>query len=422
MNTITVSRQTYLKAPAGDSIYSGAVYAGNKGLTLFEKIRHESLYISDSGNRHYYSRRLAQRLSEDNGKTWRTLEEFVEPSAILKPGTHRMPLGMVLLPGPNVLISIETAYTFKPDEAMFGIGNARSRTLRTFYRISRDQGKTWSSACQVIDHRPGHDENHWMPGVTCGIQGGVGDGQAELIDDNTFLMGFAVYCPEAPKEDRSERAKEIYTTVTYAQARWNDQKKTLEWTFGETIAVPFPQAAGGCCEPALAKLSGGRWLNTMRCQGDKALNIHSRRMATISSDNGMTWSKPVPLKHDDDSVAWTPASFHRFFVSERTGKTYLIANFLPGPVHAQTPRYPLAIAEFDIDRAVVLKKTLTMIQDLPPGAPVDRRYTNFGNYQDRETGELVLTLPEHPMTKNYDQLSEPADYTGDCLIYRIKGL
>jgi hypothetical protein len=421
MNSISVKRAVHLKASPGDSLYALPQYVSRVGLTLIDNVRAEALHFDEQGRKHYYSRQLIQRQAEDNGRSWRVVKEWTSaPGGMRQAGEHQFPLGLFLLPGPDVLVELNSIYTYRPDEPMFGLGNSISRTYRTLCRHSRDSGRTWSEWRQIIDHRPGYDARRWAPGVEVGVQGGVGDGQAVLMDDATILMSFMIQHPQAPSEDVSARAKELYSTELCAQAHWDAERSELIWTFGEKIEVSFPEVCGGCCEAALARLTKDRWMLTMRCQGDPALKIPSRRMTTISADGGMTWSRPVPLAYEDGSPVWTPASVHRFFVSSRTGKTYLIANILPGPVFGQTPRYPLSIAEFDVDRAVVLKGSIQVIQDRPAGAPEDRRYTNFGEYEDRETGELVLLLPEHPQHKNYADLTEPGDYTGDCLIYRIR--
>lgn len=420
MKPISVRRSTYLAAPCGDSLYVAPGYCLRQGLALCECIRAEALHVSASGDRHYYSRQLRWRRSADNGRTWQVTDAWTAaPGGMREPGEHRHPLGTFLLPGPDVVVERCSVYTYRPDEPQFTQGNTIARTYRPCFRASRDGGQTWSDWRPAIDRRPGHDARHWAPGVEYGIQGGVPDGQPVLLDDATILLPFTIREPQAPPEDVSERARELYSTVTCAQGRWDAERNELLWTFGETIRVPFPDACGGGCEPALVHLGGSRWMVTMRCQGDAALRIPSRRMAAISADGGMTWSRPVPLAYADGTPVWTPASVHRFFVSSRTGKSYLIANVLPGPVYGQTPRYPLCIAEFDTARAVVLKGSVQVIQDRPADAPVDRRYTNFGEYEDRETGDLVLLLPEHPQHKNYADLTDPADYTGDCLIYRI---
>ena len=134
----------------------------------------------------------------------------------------------------------------------------------------------------------------------------------------------------------------------------------------------------------------------------------------------MTWSEPEPLVYDDGSTVWTPASCSRFFPSSKTGKTYWIANILPGPVHFQIPRYPLTIAEFDTDRLCVLRDTVQVIQDLPKGAPKSRRYTNFQVYEERGTGDLILCMPEQPKKGELEEITRAEDMESDCIEFRVR--
>ena len=206
----------------------------------------------------------------------------------------------------------------------------------------------------------------------------------------------------------------------YIRANWNDDGTDLQFRCGDLITLGPDQASGGCCEPAVAYLGGERLFNVMRCQGDEERGIYSVRYCTISEDGGMTWSEPTPFQYDDGTTVWTPASYSQFVRMSETGKTYWIANILPGPVYGQTPRYPLAIAEFDVERCCILRDTVRVIKDLPEGAPHDRRYTNWGSYEDRETGDLIMVMPEQPKYISFSEMTKPEEFTADCVRFRIK--
>lgn len=68
--------------------------------------------------------------------------------------------------------------------------------------------------------------------------------------------------------------------------------------------------------------------------------------------------------------------------------------------------------EADPERLCLVRETMAVIDDWGEGLPADVRFTNWGSYQDRKTGEIVLTLPEQPRT-SWD------DLTSDCCRYRI---
>lgn len=418
MSKIHVTREVHIRAVEPVSIYAGATYASASGRSLIETVRHEALALPPGAGRHYYERKLYRRRSDDNGKTWRVAETIRESGPELRAGKHLFPLATFLDKKNDTLISLCSSYEVDPTQHQFSLGNLIKRTYQMHAQHSRDGGNTWTNPRQIIDERSEYNQNRWSPITHYGETGGVADGQPVFLPDGSFVIAFTVYHPQAPAEDIGERATELYASVIHARARWSSDRQNLLWRFGEPIRVDYPLASGGCCEPALAWLGGTRLFNTMRCQGDEATGVFSTRFTTISQDAGMTWSKPDPLRYDDNTIVHTPASQHRFIVSSKTRHTYLVANFLPAPVYAQTPRYPLSIARFDTNTCRVIRSSLQVIQDRPSDAPADRRYTNFGIYEDRATGDFVMTLPEMPRTKNYNEML-PEDFGSDCLRYRI---
>ncbi len=418
---LTVSKDLFMEAPDGDAIYfCSPTYTSAAGKTLIAKMRHESLCFQPDGSTHWYEKHIYEARSEDNGKSWQFGEDEFATKADDIGGEQWYPARTILDEKNDVLIRLSCSYDVNPDEPCMGIGNTAGRTRRMFYEISSDAGETWTGIRQVIDSRSGHDEVDWAPGIKYGHTGGIASGQHVFLPDGTLVLGFVASHPDIPEGNPTPRVREHYATTLYAQATLAADKQSLCWSFGDMIEVEFPKSSDGCCEPALALIPGDRLFNTMRCQGDEGAGIYSTRYTTVSDDGGLTWSEPTPLVYDDGETVWTPASVHRFFVSSKTGKTYLLANILPGPVHGQMPRYPLTIAEFDTERACVLKNTISVIQDLPEDAPEQRRYTNWGMYEERGVCDLIMIMPEQPKSVNFTDMTKPEDYTSDCVKFRIK--
>jgi len=266
------------------------------------------------------------------------------------------------------------------------------------YEISRDEGRTWDSSRQILH-----------PGVSGGHQeAGVDQGPLAKLDDGTVVFGFTVRSPNMPYG------------VGFLRGRWT-AADDLEWDMGEVIRVPTTVSQVGVCEPDLLHLGGQRLVTTMRCQGIKRDGVPSTRQMAVSEDGGRTWSAPQPLRYDDGGIVCVPASLAAFEKHPRTGRAYWFANILSKPVTGQIPRYPLTIAEFDMKRLCIVKDSVTVIQDLPDGAPkadeekkeLGRRYSNFGHYVDRVTGEFVLMMAEEPKV-SWD------DYTSDCIRFRVR--
>ena len=411
MSDIQVSREPYIDAPEGHAVYAqNPSYTSVEGRMLLEAVKHEGLHIDDQNRKWYYHERIYRRRSDDNGETWTAEPDLTRESPSALDGEHRTVPMHVLDPNEDLLVSFHCTYEIDTREAMFQGGSRRQKTYRIRYEISRDGGRTWSPSHQVIDHRDAYGEIAWGPGLRYGGTGAMADLFAwTFLDDGALVFGLTVANAEGGREG-----------VVYVQARWNADRSDLVFTVGDLILMPSGKFPGSCCEPAVAHLGGTRLFNTMRCQGDPSTGIYSTRYSTVSEDGGLTWSEPEPLRYDDGATVWTPASYSQFVRSSKTGKTYWFANILPDPVHGQTPRYPLTSAEFDTDSCRIIRASVRSAQELPHGAPAERRYTNWGSYEERGTLDLILTLPEQPKHTDFSAMTRPEAFTADCIRYRIQ--
>ena len=412
MSRIDIVQEPYITAPAGAAVYARATYTRAGGSELLESVRHE-LWKQFCGA-------TCWRRSPDNGNTW-TEEEPPSTDAVRSPTTECYPHQLFLDEQNDVLIALLTVYDDKDDyDRHLGIGSQLQRTRRCYYQLSHDGGVTWTALQQVIDERPEFDATHWAPHIHCGTTGGIPSGQPVFLPDGTFVIGVIISHPEADPRNTTPRALEHHASIIYAQARLTADRSALVWRFGDEITIPYPLSSEGCCEPALCHLGGTRLFNSMRCQGDEAEGIYTTRYSTVSEDGGLTWSEPAPLLYDDGERVHMPASFARFFHSSKTDKQYLIGNIIDRPVYAQTPRYPLCIAEFDVERVCVLRDTVSVIKDRPADAPEDRRYSNWGQLEERGSGDLLLTMPEQPGTVNFAEITHADQYTSHCIRFRVR--
>jgi hypothetical protein len=287
--------------------------------------------------------------------------------------------------------------------------NFEQQFSRFYYHLSYTAGLTWESPSQIIHAGDGCDARRWMPDFDPEKHSAQFDQpQPVTLDDGTLVFGFTVVTPR-------------YVT-RFFRGRWDPAKYDMVWEASRGITVPPSVSSTGPCEPDLLPLDGQRVLATMRTQGIPSKKVPTTRQFSVSEDGGRTWSKPEPLRYDDGTPVWVPAAVGAFERDPATGRAFWFANIQPGPVYGQIPRYPLTMAEFDTKRLCLLKDSVSVIQDLPPGAPragdpkkgeLGRRYSNFGHYVDRKTGEFVLLVAEEPRV-TWD------DYWSDCIRFRIK--
>ena len=414
-----VSRSLHIPAPQGHAVHAvGQCYTDATGRRLVESVVHHAF-----DGHYYFTARAYRRFSDDNGRSWTAAGPVFSAHPEREESGECTPPRHFLDGSRNALLAVYSQWRIRTTEPQFA-SNTADRSYRIFYEISRDGARAWEPGRQVVHHGAGYDETHWLPGITHGRNGAYAESCAPVaLDDGTIVFGIVI----APLDATGSLYRPYggyWYEVAFLRGLWRRNGSALDWEVGGRIRVPPEVSSVGCCEPDLLHLGGSRLFSTMRCQGIADKGVYSSRRCCLSNDGGLTWTEPKPLAYEDGSPVWVPASYSAFLRSPRTGRAYWFANILDQPVYAQYPRYPLAVAEFDVERLCILRKTVQVVQGLPEGAPpctsalprtdeeCGRQYTNFGHYVDRETGEFVLTMPEMPKVSW-------KDFTADCIQFRI---
>lgn len=409
---LSVRKELHLAAPAPHvAIYAqNPTYTAPDGLTLIEAVKEEACTAS----KRYYDRRLYRRRSEDNGRTWKIEQPLLDEVSEAQVDAGRVVMAVpmhYLDPDNGLLLSLTDTCEETPNDVGFdAAADLTTRTHRFLCEVSRDGGRSWEDHGSMV--LAGYDETHWAPGVWYGKNSMSADMPPwAKLPDGTICMGVSLQPVDEQGEAVTATGSYFLETVVL-RARWREDLSGLDWSMGETIKVPHEQSSVGCCEPAMAHLGGQRLFVTMRCQGYVDRRCPSLKFTSLSEDGGLTWSQPTPLRFDDGEVVNSPASFAQFVRFGGSDRHFWVGNISRDPVYAQTPRYPLYIVEFDPERLCLMRESLHVIDDWREGLPKDVRFTNWGSYVDRETGEVVLTLPEEP------KVNWP-DLTSDCYRYRI---
>lgn len=259
---------------------------------------------------------------------------------------------------------------------------------QVFHRISRDGGQTWEEDLPLVQHGPQYDRKHWARGVWFGRNGGYICTATVQLKNGTILAPLQVW-PWDEKKQRHTTRKECAVFI----GTWDVDRRRIEWELGDYIR-PREQD-GSLCELAIAELEDGSILGIMRASPSDGPG----KICCLSRDGGRTWSEPRRLTYDDGGPLYSPSSIPRLIRNSRSGKLYFIGNILPprADMYADMPgnlqRSVLQIAEINEDNCGIKKQTMAVIDESKdPERP--REYSNFGVYEDRDSGNFVLTMCE----------------------------
>jgi hypothetical protein len=192
----------------------------------------------------------------------------------------------------------------------------------------------------------------------------------------------------------------------------------LAWRVSRAVPFQFEQSSRGLAEGAVEELRDGRLAMILRASNQHWLDRPNYKWLSFSADGGDTWSEIVPLACDDGVVLESSATGSALFHSLENGKLHWIGNLCQEGERAQGsfPRSPLYIAEMQEQPFAIKRGTITVIDQTQPGEHPNTQHSNFKFYQDRQTGDVVLSLTRYG-ERGYD----PGTWlNADLYQYRIR--
>jgi len=191
--------------------------------------------------------------------------------------------------------------------------------------------------------------------------------------------------------------------------RWR-RRSRIEWKPVASLSLPPAQSTRGLDESTLTQMPDGTLLLVMRASNDGEGKIPGYKWHATSPDGGLTWSEVKPWVYAGGSPLYSSASMCQI-VKHSNGKYYWLGNISQDNPRANLPRDVLYIGEIDPTALGLRKETLFVIDRVGPDDPQETQLSNFYAHEDRETGELVLTMP-------YLTRREGA-WVGDTYRYRV---
>jgi hypothetical protein len=345
------------------------------------------------------------RRSADNGATWSVLTYIERYRQI---GNDRLKYGPASLfadpdNGLMVLFAQEAYYEDNRIDSTW-------KKRRIVYRISADNGLTWSDHIKLIQagaDRAGRpfDETYWMEGAVYGRNmsttiGGMaikirGDGpnrgkillpfQIQQVDANGALL-MPVWGG--------------YMASGCLIGAWEEDLCDLTWGCSNQVIVPHTESSRGVFEPSVAELPDGRVVMVMRGSNAGLNGVKGVKFVSISDDQGKTFSSPTPLLFDDGAPMLSSSSMS-LLVRGSDGRVWYCGVITDQEPQGNAPRYPVCLAEIDPVTVAVRRDTVVVVADRRPGDPPGVQYVNHWVYEDPARNGFVVLTP-HLITMDVD--------------------
>lgn len=354
------------------------------------------------------------RYSEDNGRTWGSAVplplRFDHPKGIGRRDTF---IGYADPTTDRFLLLNNEAY-YPRDHV-----SDQFKTMRLCYRVSTDGAKTWTIDEPVIHAGQGYDENHPMPDVMLGenslMFGDLGC-RPLLRPDGVLIVPIQSTLRNLPPGVDLKKVGS-FTDCLALLGRWQPDGR-LAWTASERVKGDPEKSTRGWIEPTIAFLADGTILMVIRGSNAGKPELPGRRWAARSRDGGLTWSAPVAWTYDDGTPFFSPSSCSQL-IPYRDGRLFWVGNISPNNPDGNSPRFPLAIGEVDLNTGLLLKRTVTVVDDRRPGECEHVSISNFLTREDRETGDLIIHTPRFFVHRIYAAPGAEPDMTADSWLLRI---
>lgn len=389
---VTIQKELYRRHPRpGAAALVSMAYVG-PGL---ERMEVHALEIRDD-----VPSEATFRLSTDDGRTWTDFEPL--------PPTLSYPKGVEVWQG-----SITKAY--HPTSGLLVDLWLRQIALEgrfycfTYWRTSRDWGRTWSEPEQLT-YEPGApfdpaeplrpdflQKNHAYPGSNL------------LCRANGTLVACVAHANAAGDPENDRRPWRMGSVVF--SGNWDAEKRVFTWIPGARIEISPDVSSRGLMEPELAELADDRLLVIWR--GSNTPSTPGRKWFSLSSDGGRSLSDVKELTYDDGSRFYSPSSYHRMLRHSVTNKLYWFGNISAEAPNGNMPRYPLVMAEVDERRPGLVRSTVTAIDTRGSDQGRDVQFSNFSLLENRRTHAIELYLT------TYGQNAGDSPFSADAYRYEL---
>lgn len=401
--------------------YGGAVYTRKEGTEMYQSYQYQR--ASDVTDESYF------RYSTDNGKNWSPPEQLYKrkvnaeshdgnedfPTTTVSSGTfvigHRNPFTGEMIRFSDKREKPAGAHPDLP----FNYWNQVALT----YAVSNDDAHSMGTYKSLTKQGHEFNEGHPFDGLFLGKNQIYVILEPLFLNADTFLVGVEMSMLGSDGKIYSPTAHDHSQVVVLIARR---SSTGFDWDCAPPITLDaYAQSTRGACEPTLGLLNDGRVLLVMRGSNANRPELPCWKWHSVSSDSGRSWSETKAWTYDDKEEFFSPSSICKLYMHSG-GRLFWFGNIAPDNEHAYAngKRYPLVIGEVNRMSGLLIRESVTVIEDRKPGMHEKIQFSNFTIYEDRLTRELVLDLPHfYPGRSQEGDFNMGMGYTGDLFRYRI---
>lgn len=392
-----VSREIFQKAPSPDeAVLAQSCYTSPSGLRL--QARFSVMGRSDTMDYGYTI------YSEDNGETWgeATREDLKHLNNGIVERRHFR--AGVSNPVNHDYVLVE-GIAMTPEKS----DSPLNRNWQLYYSVSDDGGHRFSPVKPMMSRLAGSSIDRPFPGVSRTsnplMQGDLTCAPMVLSDGRIILPAQRMPLDSSGRRLNPMRTPGFYEPVILEGTRVADRE--YHWEIVGVIPPDIDLSARGFIEPTIARLSGARWICVMR-----GTEPGRARWVSFSSNEGRLWSKPVPWSFNDGLAPYSPSSCSQL-LEHSGGKLFWIGNLCENEPKGNSPRYPLWIVEVDRATGLMVKSTLSKIDEKEKDEADTLTLSNFFVREDRVSGNLIVHLTRLFGVKGSKK------WGSDALLYRV---
>jgi len=406
MVVASVTRETLIPSPGAGAGVGGALYytrpSGSDMLCMYS-IETRSDLCDGS-----YT-----MLSSDNGRTW---SEPVFHEAEIPRGDgilRRSPAVAVVDPNRDRFVWFLNEGLFDGDDPLQGMLRYQPR-----YRVSADGGRSWETDKLMVADGDEYSDEHPFPGVWIGRNGMMfGDATCvPIVTGNRSILVPTQVSPLGPDGTYYRPGGGFtYHDTAIVSGTWRDDG-VIRWEIAGVIAGDPARSTRGALEPTIAELQGGRILVVMRGSNDVRPELPGYRWYSIAGPEHSSWPPAQPWCYEDGEPFHSPSSCSQL-LAHSSGRLIWIGNLCVENPAGNSPRYPLVAAEVNRRTGLLVRESVSAIDDRQPGESERLTLSNFHALENRETGEVMVTLPR------YFAHAAPeggADFTADLTLLRCR--